>query len=503
MEKEMKKILYLLPLLFILFACGAQPAPTEDVGAIVNATLTAFAENNPQAIVTQIAPPATTAAAASCTYAATLVSENPLDGQQFKPGEEFKKTWTFKNSGTCAWNASALMLAAVNAPGDTILSRGQTPDYRMDVYSNPQKTTVAAGETISVVLDMQAPDHGGTFIQNWQIINSANNQNIPLTYATGATGKYFYVQVVVPGASNAGIGGDQKPNVKIQQIEMQQGAQACTTNAEYIISAKITGLANTRVSFTASSDNNGTVEPGAGTTIMLDNSGGYDVNTGIRGPFSDPENVKIAITVFVDGQAVNHVDGFICQGGEYKPMVANILSPEPPIAGCSASWFFTFNALHLPLGSFCPEPVKNLEAVGQDFEGGRAYRYAPDPSYPADQRGTVYIIYNDGEWITFPDVWDASQPSSDPSLVVPGGRYQPVDSIGKVWRENGDVRNRLGWAYGPQTKFSGRFQTYLAQPGKPSGDTHFFFIDHGKWGKVLLLNSVDMGPNKWEIAGDY
>ncbi len=186
-----------------------------------------------------------------------------------------------------------------------------------------------------------------------------------------------------------------------------------------------------------------------------------------------------------------------------EPTMSTVISPTPKPNTCSANWFFTFDDRYLSLASFCPEPVKVLEAIGQDFEGGRAYRYAPDPSYPADQRGTVYVIYNDGEWVTYPDNWDSSQPSNDPNLVVPNGRYQPVDSIGKVWRENTDVRDRLGWAYEPQSKFLGRFQSYLVQQGVPSGDTHFFFIDHGKWGLVLLLNSVDMGPNKWEVVGTY
>ena len=501
----MKKILYVLPLLFMLFACGAQPAPTQHPSSVVNATLTAVAPKNPQPLATQVAPPtqpiATTAAAANCTYGATLVSENPLDGQVFKPGEAFKKTWAFKNSGTCTWDTSTLMLAMLNAPGDTMLSGGQSPAYRMDIYSNPKKTTVAVGETISVVLDMQAPDHGGTFTQNWQMINSANNQNIMLTYVTGTTGKNFYVQIVVPGANN---GGNQKPNVKIQQIEMQQGAQACTASAEYIIAAKIAGAANTQVSYTVSSDNNGAPWPDTGpTTIMLNNTGVYDLNFGIQGPFSDPGNVKITITVFVNNQAVNYASGFICQGGVYKSTAAYVLPPAHGPTTCSASWFFTYDNKHLALGSFCPEPVKILQAVGQDFEGGRAYRYAPDPAYPADPRGTIFIIYNDGEWVTFPDLWDASQPSSDPSIAAPSGRFQPVDSIGKVWRENADVRNRLGWAYGPQGNFLGRMQMYSVQPGMPGGDTHFFFIDHGKWGKVVMLDMVDMGPNKWELAGGY
>ena len=448
-------------------------------------------------------PTPTIVTGASCTYGATLVDENPLDGQQFKPGETFKKTWTFKNSGTCTWDASTLMISVANAPGDTWLG-GQSPEYRMDIYSNPKKTTVAVGEMVSVVLDMQAPDHGGIFIQNWQIKNSANNQNIPLTYATGATGKNFYVQIVVPGASNNATSGNQIANVKIQQIEMEQSTQACTTSAGYIISAKITGAANAQVSYTISSDNNGSVfAPETGTTIILDNTGGYDLRFGIQGSFSDPGNVKITITVLVNGQAVNYTSNFICQGGVYKSTAGYVPPPAPISTTCSANWFFTFDSKHLPLGYFCPEPAKILEAVGQDFEGGRVYRYAPDPAFPADQRGTIFVIYNDGEWVTFPDLWDVSQPSSDPSIAAPNGRFQPVDSIGKVWRENADVRSRLGWAYEPQSKFLGRMQIYSVQPGMPGGDTHFIFIDHGKWGKVLMLDMVDMGPNKWEIAGSY
>jgi hypothetical protein len=195
-----------------------------------------------------------------------------------------------------------------------------------------------------------------------------------------------------------------------------------------------------------------------------------------------------------------------------EPTVASAISPTPAVPSvvspptsnnCSANWFFTFDNKHLSLAPFCPEPVKFLDAIGQDFEGGRAYRYAPDPSYPTDPRGTVYVIYNDGEWVTFPDGWDSSQPSNDQGLAAPNGRYQPVDSIGKVWRDNADVRKRLGWAYEPQSPFPGRFQAYSVQAGISGGDTHFFFIDHGKWGIVLLLNSVDMGPNKWEVAGTY
>lgn len=307
----MKRILLLTLILIMLLVSGcAAPTATatQAPDVAIPATRVPATDVPPTATTAATeAPTATTAAAASCTYGATLVSEYPLDGQQFKPGEVFKKTWTFKNSGTCTWDATTLILSVANVPGDTMLSGGQTPAYRMDFYSNPKKTTVAVGETISVALDMQAPDDAGTFTQNWQIMDSTTNQSI---------GSKVYVQIVVPGTSGGGTSGDQKPSVQIQHIELQQGAQACTTDAQYNISAKITGAANSEVSYTVSSDNNGT--PGDGATIMLDNNGGYDVNTGITGPFSNPGDVQVTINVLVNGQAVNYAYDFICQGGQYQ-----------------------------------------------------------------------------------------------------------------------------------------------------------------------------------------
>jgi hypothetical protein len=50
----MKKLLYLLPFLLVILACGEQPQSTPDVAKIVNATLTAIAQNDPQVVSQQI-----------------------------------------------------------------------------------------------------------------------------------------------------------------------------------------------------------------------------------------------------------------------------------------------------------------------------------------------------------------------------------------------------------------------------------------------------------------
>ena len=52
-RRKMKKILFLLPILLVILACGVQSLPTQDVSSIVNATLTAIAQANPQVIAPQ------------------------------------------------------------------------------------------------------------------------------------------------------------------------------------------------------------------------------------------------------------------------------------------------------------------------------------------------------------------------------------------------------------------------------------------------------------------
>lgn len=175
--------------------------------------------------------------------------------------------------------------------------------------------------------------------------------------------------------------------------------------------------------------------------------------------------------------------------------------PATPVPTCGGvQWFFTFSAGQSEPG--CPNPVITTSAVGEDFEGGRVYYYAAAPG-EADPRGTIYVIYNDGSWETYVNTWSPGMPESDPALVPPAGRYQPVRQIGKLWRENAGVRARLGWAYEPERAFTGRWQTINSHIGAPPpGYIPHFYVDHGK-GIVLRLYQVNMGPNTWEVAGGY
>ncbi|MFZ5881404.1 MAG: hypothetical protein ACOY0R_18715 [Chloroflexota bacterium] len=172
-------------------------------------------------------------------------------------------------------------------------------------------------------------------------------------------------------------------------------------------------------------------------------------------------------------------------------------TPFPDVV-CAQAWFFTFEYEHLSLAHACPGEVVLLDAVGQDFEGGRVIRLSHDPSRPEFPNGVVYVIYNDGEWDAFADEWLGGLPPSDSSILPPSDRTQPVESIGWVWREYSGVRRRLGWAYEPQSAFQGRYQKYLGREYPYST-----FFDHGKLGLVLLLDAAPGGPHTWSVVGAY
>lgn len=184
--------------------------------------------------------------------------------------------------------------------------------------------------------------------------------------------------------------------------------------------------------------------------------------------------------------------------GQQLRVPTDLSSLNIPQCTNNVAYFFTFTAG--AIDRLCPNPADTRSAAGEDFEGGRMLWYAAAPT-DSDQRPTIYVIYNDGDWETIPDIWTSGQPSSDPNIVPPANRFQPVDSFGKVWRENAAIKQRLGWAYEQKQSFTGHFQTVIAPNPRPSGYVDHWYLDHGKQGIVLRLYSVDMAPNRWEVAG--
>jgi len=191
----------------------------------------------------------------------------------------------------------------------------------------------------------------------------------------------------------------------------------------------------------------------------------------------------------------------------YVPNLSNSPPTQPPVSNtttndnqtnndntnsgttaCSNTWFFDFRSDVSE--TLCPDIIYSSTASGQDFEGGRVYFYQASGIYTSN---LIYVIYNDGTWQVFTDTWDSSQPFDDPNIAPPSDREQPVAGIGKVWREQASVRDKLGWAYSDEVGFTGRRQA-------PTDSSTRLYIDHGVRGLVLQLDS---GTNTWNVAGGY
>ena len=96
----------------------------------------------------------------------------------------------------------------------------------------------------------------------------------------------------------------------------------------------------------------------------------------------------------------------------------------------------------------------NIQVAEQVFELGRMYWLEPNSQIwvlTVDREGA-------GRWFVYYDTFVDGEPETDPSLVPPKGLIQPERGFGKLWRENPEVRQALGWALAPEFGYISRYQ---------------------------------------------
>ena len=93
--------------------------------------------------------------------------------------------------------------------------------------------------------------------------------------------------------------------------------------------------------------------------------------------------------------------------------------------------------------------VNQIQVAEQVFENGRMFWIGPT------QQIWVMIITDEGqgEWRIFEDTFVEGDLEFDPDIVPPEGLEQPQRGFGKLWRENPDLRDVLGWAVTPEFGF--------------------------------------------------
>jgi len=175
---------------------GATPAPTLDVNAIyTSAAATLLADFSQQQTQTALAVPPTptntlavlstpiagytpqgvgtppavstpvvfntpvpTLSGPLCNDSVFIADVTVRDGSLMKPGQDFEKIWTIKNSGTCAWG-EGYVLAFVS--GD-----------KMDGYDLPFSTNIGPvkpGDTVNLKINMTAHLAEGTYSGCWKM----------------------------------------------------------------------------------------------------------------------------------------------------------------------------------------------------------------------------------------------------------------------------------------------------------------------------------------------
>ena len=219
-----------LSLALLLSACGSSSQQEVDISTAVAQTVQAGESlteiaNRPTItpvimtevpLNTEIAPTLIPAPSDPNCASASLVGENPPDGALLKPGEYFWKTWTLRNTGTCAWDASFKL---IYWSGDLM---GGLSSYALpEALPNEQ-------EDISIYL--RAPETDGTFTGYWRLQTPWNAD-----FGVGATNESFYVKVAVSANPAAGYG-----ITSVAYVVLRDPPTGCPTNVRYTVQATIT-----------------------------------------------------------------------------------------------------------------------------------------------------------------------------------------------------------------------------------------------------------------------
>jgi hypothetical protein len=108
-----------------------------------------------------------------------------------------------------------------------------------------------------------------------------------------------------------------------------------------------------------------------------------------------------------------------------------------------------------------------IQVAEQVFERGRMFWIQP--------RKQIWVLIDDGSgsgtWQVYDDSFTEGEPESDPNIVPPEGKYQPLRGFGKLWRGNADLQSKLGFGLTPEFGYVSNYEYY------PGGQ-----IDtEGKW----------------------
>lgn len=149
---------------FSLPTAGAAASPTAGTGALPTVSF----NTTPLAGVTQLASPivappvaATAVLGDACNNAIYIADLTIPDGTVLKPGEDFKKVWQIRNTGSCTWDEG---YALVFIGGDTSID---PVNYEIKIKAD----FIDPGEDADFDIPLTAPLKEGTYQGSWRMRN--------------------------------------------------------------------------------------------------------------------------------------------------------------------------------------------------------------------------------------------------------------------------------------------------------------------------------------------
>lgn len=102
-----------------------------------------------------------------------------------------------------------------------------------------------------------------------------------------------------------------------------------------------------------------------------------------------------------------------------------------------------------------PAPVVgSIYVAEQRFENGWMFWLQPN--------GQIWVLTEDASgrkiWSVYNDAFVDGEAESDPLIIPPESRLQPIRGFGKLWRENPEVRQELGWALEAEKGHTTRYE---------------------------------------------
>jgi hypothetical protein len=142
---------------------------------------------------------------------------------------------------------------------------------------------------------------------------------------------------------------------------------------------------------------------------------------------------------------------------------------------CPDTWFFA------PAPEGCPGgPALLSPGAEQPFEYGTMLWVGEQ----SGEQSYIYVLFDDDvfspRWAIYPDTWEEGEELCDPGPPPPGYQ-QPERGFGKVWCEEAEVRERLGWALSSEVGY----ETAVQADSAPKYTTTYIRAADGNVWKLL------------------